>query len=67
MMDFLNKDVIIESENVIIDGLLEGYTIEKDRYYIGIRINKWHKSAWKKLLAGRQRLVLESEIEHAAV
>jgi hypothetical protein len=67
LLDLLNKDVILEIQNVIIDGSIEWYTIEADRYCIGISINKWHIPTWKKLLAVSGSPVVDSGMEHAQI
>jgi hypothetical protein len=67
LLDLLNKDVTIEIQNVIIDGSIEWYTIEGDRYCIGITINKWHITTWKKLLAVSSGSMVDSGMEHAQI
>lgn len=67
LLNLLNKDVILEIQNVIIDGSIDWYTIEGDRYCIGISINKWHIPTWKKLLAVSCRPVVDSGMEQAQI
>jgi len=67
LLTMLNKDVILEIEKVIIEGSLRWYTIEGDRYCIGISINKRHIPTWKKLLADAGRLVINPGMNHAQV
>lgn len=67
LLNMLNKDVILEIENVIIDGSFRWYTIEGDQYCIGISINKWHIPTWKKLLADAGRPVINHGMNHAQI
>lgn len=65
LTDFINKDVTVSFENVILNGSISWYTIEGDYYFIGIRIARTHQSAWKGILAERPRLSLRTEVHHA--
>jgi len=67
LLEMLNKNVILEIENVIIDGSFRWYTIEGDQYCIGININKWHIPAWKKLLYATDGLVVNQSMNHAQI
>jgi hypothetical protein len=66
LMQFINKDVIIRVENVIIDGSITWYTIEGDFYLINIAVNKRCRSAWKELVAVSDRLALQSRVHQPA-
>ncbi len=67
LLELLNKDVTLEIENVIIDGSFRWYTIDGDRYYIGISVNKWHIPTWKKLLDSSRGLVVNQSMNHAQI
>jgi hypothetical protein len=67
LLAMLNKDVTLEIENVIIDGSFRWYTIEGDRYCIGISINKWHIPTWKNLLDTTSSLVVNQSMNHAQI
>lgn len=67
LLSMLNKDVILEVENVTIDGSFRWYTIENDNYCIGISINKWHIPTWKKLLSDTGRLMISQTMDPAQI
>ncbi len=64
LLEALNKDVILQVENVLIYGSIRWYTIEGDRYRIGISISKGHLPTWKRLLAEATGLVVSSGMNH---
>ncbi len=55
MFDLLHKNVTIEIENEVLDGNIRWYTLEGSTYRIGIRVEKHHKSNWKRILEDRRR------------
>ncbi len=67
LLELLNKDVTLDIENVIIDGSFKWYTIEGDRYCIGISINKLHIPTWKKVLDASNSLVVNQSMNHAQI
>jgi hypothetical protein len=66
LTSFINKDVTIRVDNVLINGMILWYTIEGDYYIIGIEISKSYRSSWKEVLTGKSSLSLHPEIRHAA-
>ena len=67
LLEMLNKDVLLEIENVTIDGSIRWYTIEGERYCIGISINKPHIPAWKRLLGQGPAVVVNAGMNHAQI
>ncbi len=63
---FLNENVTITCENVILEGCVSWYTIEGDYYLIGISIGKAHRSAWKSLLSEKSKVSLRAEVHHVS-
>ncbi|HHO74818.1 MAG TPA: hypothetical protein ENN05_00110 [Deltaproteobacteria bacterium] len=67
MLEMLNKDVILEIENVTLDGSIKWYTIECDYYCIGIGIHKTDVPVWKRLLSETTADIVNPGINHAQV
>jgi len=66
LMGFINKDVIIRFENVIIAGNICWYTIEGDYYQIGLAVSKKCRAAWKELVAVSDRLAVQARAHQPA-
>ena len=66
LLKFLNHDVTVRIGNVTIAGIMSGYTIERDRYLIGIIVSKQDRAAWKKFLADKPKVSFLTEIRHVS-
>jgi ABC-type uncharacterized transport system ATPase subunit len=66
LLKLLSQNVTVSTGNVTVNGNISGYTIEGDRYLIGIVINKTDRLSWKRFLAGKNWLSLHTEIRHVS-
>lgn len=60
LLDMLNTTVSLSVETVIIEGTLTWYTIEGASYSIGVTISEKDRTAWRKLIAGRNMAVMQT-------
>jgi hypothetical protein len=65
-MQFINKGVIVNFENVIIAGTIHWYTIDGDYYLINITVAKSSRAAWKELVALSDGVAVRSSVRQAA-
>jgi hypothetical protein len=66
LLKLLNQDVTVETGNVTVTGTVKGYTIEMDRYLIGILISKPDRATWKRFVAESPRPSFLTEIRHVS-
>jgi len=53
LLKFLNQNVTVQAGNVTVTGKMLGYTIDGNRYLIGIAISRSDRTSWKRLLEER--------------
>ncbi len=67
LLEMLNKDVLLEVKTVTIEGCIGWYTIDADRYCIGITIHKKHLQEWKRIVSQSADAVLNAGMNHARI
>ncbi|HDP24990.1 MAG TPA: hypothetical protein ENN34_06055 [Deltaproteobacteria bacterium] len=55
LLEMIHAPVLLEIEQVLLSGSILWYTIEGASYFIGIRVKKDHRAAWRKLLLDKSR------------
>ncbi|MGC9323385.1 MAG: hypothetical protein ACP5G0_01425 [Desulfomonilia bacterium] len=67
LLEMIHESVFIDVENVTLSGSIMWYTIDGASYFIGVRVKKPDRSAWRKLLLGRSRWVFHTSTHAASV
>ena len=67
LLDMLNTTVSLSIEGVILEGTLSWYTLEGASYRMGITISPKLRSAWRKILASKTRVVMNTSTRPASI
>jgi len=67
LLKLLHQIVTVSVGNVTVNGSITGYTIEGDRYFIGIAVSKPDRPSWKRFLGEKTWLSLHSEARQASL